>query len=580
MVTIKHTLQGFVAILFSLFMAMQVQAASIDASVDRSIVHEGESLQLDLVANGSVDDDPEFAPLENDFDILSRNKSSSMQIINGQVSSKTQWSLTLMPKRRGQLLIPPIHFGSDQSNPVTIIVKAGQATQSGQAAEDIFMEVTATPEKGYVQAEIIYTVRIFLALNINNASLSEPSVSDADAVVEKLGEDRRYQTTRQGRRYQVVERQYAIFPQRSGKLRIEPVIFNAQVVNNSRYFFDPFAQQGQTRRLRSRAVEIEIKPIPQQFRTGQWLPARNLTLTEQWPSEPPKFKVGEAVTRTLTLSAEGLTAAQLPEIKAENPDGFKTYPDQAKLDDQKDQTGITGQRTEKIAMIATRAGEYVLPEVNIHWWNTRTQRAEVATVPARKIRVLAGDITTQPPATTTPVIQQPAGSEHVATLDKGNTPTNNKTALGNAGFWPWLSLALAMGWLITLLILWRQHRQAKPLASHPEPQKEASNAVSLKTVEKTVQLACQRNLASAAKDALLQWGRLRYPEHNLNSIGELGRFMGGNVETQITTLSQSLYSQSNQHWQGQALWQALQEHQQQNSTKPSGKKTELSPLYL
>ena len=578
MVIIKHILRALTVFLFMLCIPAQGQAADINASVDRSIVHDGESLQLDLEASSSVDNDPEFAPLEKDFDILSRNKSTSMQIINGQISRKTRWSLMLMPKRSGTLRIPAITFGKDKSNPVTISVKSGQSSQPSSAADDVFIQVSATPQRSYVQAEILYTVRIFLAVNMNNASLSEPGLSDADAVIEKLGDDRQYQTNHQGRRYQVYERQYAIYPQRSGKLRIEPVVFNAQLVNNSRYMFSPFSQQGQTRRLRSKAIDIDVKPIPAQYKSKHWLPARKLSLQEQWPTEPPKFKVGEAVTRTLTLRAEGLTAAQLPEIDEGAGNDFKTYPDQASLDDQKQDKGIIGTRTEKIAMIASHAGEYTLPEITINWWNSQTNRSETARLPARKITVLAGDGSRQPTITAKPQDKQAQKTALPSPADTATSSSASPRDSGN-GFWPWLSLVLALGWLGTLVLMWtRRHRQTIATAEQLTEDTMAKQ-LSVKQVEKNIRRACLANDGHACKEALLAWARLHYPQDNPSSLGDLTKYLNNELAGHIATLNKTLYSQSTESWQGNTLWTAWDKTDNKNNQTKKDQRSVLAPLY-
>ena len=379
-----------------------------------------------------------------------------MQIINGSVTNKLIWSLTLMPKRRGEMIILPISFGSNFSNRIKINVSQASVSKPRSVAKDLFLQVSAEPKQTHVQEQIIYTIRIYISTNISNASLSEPHLSDADAVIEKLGEDRRFETEYQGLHYQVVERRYAIFPQQSGQLKIKPIVFNAQLMQSSRYRYSPFSQQGPTKRIQSDAVEINIKPIPGTQKSKTWLPARHLHLQEEWPEEPPKFKQGEAITRTLTLGADGLTAAQLPEIIMATPEGFKTYPDQPLLNNKMNENGVMGIRQEKIAMIATKPGHYTLPEIKISWWNTKTQKQEIARLAKRKIEVTASSDHAKPFIDT----HQENKSLDVAKNTSSPSTSTSDTSL-NAGFWPWLSLILATGWLGTLFIMWYRYQDRK-----------------------------------------------------------------------------------------------------------------------
>lgn len=573
MVEIKNSLKTICMGLFLMVTTNFAYAATITATVDRQQLNEGESLQLSLEIKGDIDDNPDFRLLETNFDILSRNKSNSMQIINGRISSKRVWELTLMPKHKGKLIIPPIAFGKDRSNSIIITVSKDRSSQPNTAAKDIFLQVSVDPRQTYVQAQVIYTIQVYIAANVANASLSEPKLSDADAVIEKLGEDRRFNKQYQGRNYQVVERRYAIFPQQSGKLKIDPLVFDAQVIAASRYRMNPFPQRGQNRRIQSKSIELNIKAIPIAQKSKAWLPARNLRLEEKWPQDPPKFKVGEAVTRTLTIGADGLTAAQLPEIAMNIPAEFKTYPDQPALDDQKKENGIIGIRQEKIAMIATKPGYYELPEIKVNWWNTKTQKQEIARIAKRKIRVVAADTDARSTNNGKPT-ETPPNKISIAT-----TPSTSDKANTAAGYWPWLSLILASGWLATLFFMWRQYRNNTQASHKFQNHKNIAALESRKQAEKKIKQACMDNDVNAAKEAILIWARTLYPEKNLNSLSEIGKHIGGAVANNIMTLNQTLYSTSINDWQGQGLWDSIVEYNTGQKKTRDQKTDTLAPLY-
>lgn len=549
-------------------------AANIVATTDRPMVREGESFQLTLEVTGSVDDEPDFSPLEKDFEILNRNKSSSMQFINGSVSHQQFWLLSLMPKQIGELIVPSIAFGSDQSNPLHMSISQLQTSTTDAAAEDIFLQVSAEPQKAYVQAQLIYTVQIYIASNIANASLSEPSLSDADAVVEKLGDDRRFEQNLRGRHYQIIERRYAIFPQQSGKLTFEPVIFNAQVLQTSGYGRTPFQQYGQSLRIPSRSIEVEILAKPDSQQSGSWLPARSLQLEENWPQEPTTFSVGEAITRTITLSADGLTAAQLPEITAPTPTGIKAYPDQPVLQDKKNGSGVIGKREQKIAMIATRPGLYELPEITLLWWNTNTQQMQTARIAKRTVKVLttAGNSSNNPEpnqrtktATELPILKPVA--------------TANNSEIATSGFWPWLSLLLTTGWLATLIFTWRQYRHQQQTSDTEQRHKANAARESRRQAEKRLKQACLDNNLQASKEALLAWGRLIHQEHDISSLTQLGKHLTDSLAEAIKPLNQALYSPTDVTWQGLHLWQAVEEYNTEKKTGPTKKTDPLTPLY-
>ena len=61
----------------------------------------------------------------------------------------------------------------------------------------------------------------------------------------------------------------------------------------------------------SKPKTVEVMPLPKKNK-GWWLPSKNLKISEKWQPEPPVFKVGEPVTRTLTIIAVSYTHLTLP----------------------------------------------------------------------------------------------------------------------------------------------------------------------------------------------------------------------------------------------------------------------------
>ena len=221
-----------------LFMSQMVWATEIDTTLDRSQISINDSFQLIFSTTGSPDAAPDFSPLEKDFEILNQNQQSSSSWINGRSTQSVQWVLNLMAKQVGKFLIPPVPFGKDSSKPVTITVSQNAQPGGNNRDEDLFLEVEATPKNTYVQSQVIYTVRLYRKVQITQASLNEPEL--ADAIVEKLEEDKNYTTQLNGVSYAVIEQKYAIFPQKSGSVTIDPVVLTAQVVTNNRRRFNGF----------------------------------------------------------------------------------------------------------------------------------------------------------------------------------------------------------------------------------------------------------------------------------------------------------------------------------------------------
>src|SRR5450631_3976426 len=90
---------------------------AVKATLDATQIGPGESVRLVLQYDGQTREQPDLAPLQQDFDILSTSRSNNMQIINGTVSSHTEAQLVIAPKRAGQILVPPITWAGEASNP-------------------------------------------------------------------------------------------------------------------------------------------------------------------------------------------------------------------------------------------------------------------------------------------------------------------------------------------------------------------------------------------------------------------------------------------------------------------------------
>ena len=169
-------------------------AADITVHTDRNPAVLQESFQLIFEAVGGVDDDPDFSPLEKDFQVLSTSTSTSMNIVGTKITRTKQWRLTLMPVKAGNLVIPAIYFGKDKSPPASLTVVQAGTGAPGRDAPDIFIDVEASPGTAYVQAEVMYKVKLYRAVATSNETLSEPDVGQGSAIIELLDADRSYDT--------------------------------------------------------------------------------------------------------------------------------------------------------------------------------------------------------------------------------------------------------------------------------------------------------------------------------------------------------------------------------------------------
>jgi len=550
-------------LLLSSFMPGNVFAAQIGVSFDRNPVSLDESFQIIFTANDTPDSDPDFSPLEQDFEILGQSQSSNSSWINGRSSKTIQWTLNVMAKHAGSLVVPAVKFGVDESQSSSIMVTQAAANKAIKTDDDLFLEVEANPQSPFVQSQVLYTVRLYRRVDIAQAALNEPELSDA--VIEKLGDDSNYNTQINGVNYLVTERKYAIFPQKSGALTIKPLVLTAEVMASSRPNFNGFfnSQMTKTRKISSKSVTLDVKPAPATFTGQHWLSAEQLVLKEEWSGDNQQMKVGEPLTRTLTLLAKGTTVGQLPELNAGKIDAqLKTYPDQPVLREQKKPEGLIAFREEKIAIIPSKAGFYKLPAIEIPWFNSQSQKMEIAKIPETTITALEA-------AGALPDMAAPAASTPVEQPQKAEQSTPIITRPQQQNTWFWVALFLGAGWLATLAYFLIKRPVKKPVAE------KSAAEIRLEDSIKHLKKACANNNATAAKDALLAWGRQKYGVASLGAVAELS---DARLRDEILHLNQILYGKEAGQWQGKKLFQAFVENKAREkiAVTDDGK---LEPLY-
>ena len=552
------------------------QAVEIEAVLDRNPVPINESFTLSLIAELEPDGEPDFSPLNAHFEILNQSRGSQYASVNGSIHRKYTWQLQLMAKESGTLEIPALNFGKDRSKALSVTITwnggsrnkvpgpPGAAPNGAPEGPGALLELEATPKNPYVQAQVVVTVRVLSRVAFSG-DLGQPEIPGI--LLEKLDPDRQYTAVRNGLQYRVDERRYAMFPQKSGSLAIPPVELIGEYVDPT---MGLSPRSGQRKfRLRSDAFNLDVRPIPSAFSGKVWLPASKLSLKEVWKPDVATLAAGDAVTRTLTIRAESVSAGVLPEwdLGISSQD-FRQYPDQPVTKEDKTGTGMTSQRDQKIALIPVGPGKFTLPALEIPWWNTTEDKMEVARLPARTFTVTPGtgkapvlpDTTglTVPGASLTPEAGRADSEGSAAPSSFEGNPFKDP--------WFWSTVGLALGWLTTLGV-WFAKARTRPLdlkESAPEiaPKKEILRVTdALKALKK----ACDTGDRIGARDALKAFSLERWP--NLDAEGSqvaLKQFVGEDLDT----LDRGLYGQAGSAWDGRSFLKRLEARLLEEDQKP------------
>ena len=355
----------------------------LTATVDKNPAMLDESITLTLEANAALPRDAfDTSVLEQDFKVVRTSVSNQMRKINLRESVSTTWTTILFPRTTGRLRIPAIKIHSIQSAPIDILVVP--VSQASAQTRDIFMSAEVLPEQGYVQQQLTYQVKLFLAVELERGSLQVPNVDNV--IMQQMGEDLETTAIQNGKRYRVIERNFSIIPQQSGVLRLPSPIFEGSIRTRNRGSFGGLFNPSKAVNQIGPEVTIDIKPIPQGYNEA-WLPSEFVQINESWSTDLSNFTVGEPITRTITLSAIGVDGSVLPPIDDRLPPSIKAYPDQPQLNTVNKDNTLIAQKVTNMALVPSREGNFVLPEIKVPWFNTLTQTTEYAIIPAQAILV-------------------------------------------------------------------------------------------------------------------------------------------------------------------------------------------------
>lgn len=565
----------FFAFLFASFFANASNNLAPRATVDRTIVSEGDSLTLTIrIDDTGSYDDPDYSRLQKDFDVYGNSQSSQHVINNGRIESWTEWQATLTPKHSGQLQIPPLSVAGSQTQPITIQVNAASKSNAADGSEPVFVEVQTDRSNVYVQQQILLTARVYVAVQLDNMQLTKPDFDNASS---KQLSETTFNRSVNGTPYEVHELTYAIFPQQPGELTIPELVFSAVEITGGRSMFD-FPGRGRAIRKMSKQLTVHVKPIPKNFSGSVWLPARNLTLTESWSGDAHHLATGDSITRNIAIRADGLLAAQLPKLDEPRLDAAKLYADQPKLDDQQDANGVHGKRTENSALIPTRAGQLQLPETRVVWWDLDSDSEKVATLPSETLTIAAGSNTANTPPPSQPATQPSAApqSQHITTEP---TPVV-AVASSNAMLWWQIATAVfALLWLVTLFAYLQLRRQPRALVTNNQP---IANDANEQNAWRDFAAACRANNPAAARQMLLHWVTLFYREDNVHSIEQFQRTADDpQLTRELQLLDNRLFGnlRDSGDWNGENLLQVLQEIKKRKPHKNTADNAALPPLY-
>lgn len=501
--------------------------------------------QTDLQQAGSI---PNLMPLRQDFDILGTQRQASYSIINGQSYSSRQWIVSLKAKKTGVLTLPALDVGTEKTTPITINVGGvsplkSQAISASQQ-KDVMVTTEVSHKNPYLNQQVIYTEKFYFSRRLLDVDYQAPQVDNALKV--PLGDAKVYQTTINGTNYVVQEQNYAIFPQKSGPMTIQSPLFKVVM-----YGLNARAVQ-----VQDKPITLDVEPIPSSVKGKNWLPAKQITLKQQYEHANQTLNQGSTLIRTIILEGEAIPGELLPKLQFQDNDAFSVYPEYGVPKTEIKNGQLTGRIEIKVTYLFKKSGTVSIPEIKLPWFNTDMQKEEQASLPPRVLSItpsvideqkeMFGPVSTTKMPTTAPLV---------------DTPSSNNP-------WPWLvALGFALLWLLTLgLWGWQRTRRV-------------AGTVSCKKSFVVLKKACLEGNPIKARDALLKWASRHWPDAAVSNLNDVTRLAQGRaLKKQIHVLSEALYQKEDGRlWRGEELMQCVRDEKKERF-REAKKNSMLPPL--
>lgn len=419
-----------VVLLALLSLSSTLAQAAARASLQPDRITLGNTATL-TIETDEVNVTPDFSVLEQNFVIRGQSSSVQTSLNNGAYSAQTAYAIELEPRTEGVLTVPPITVGSSTTESLSLTVlpvRQGSAV----SGDPIFMEGELGTTTPYVQQAVPYTVRLYFALPLLGGDVTAPAPPNAS--LQQLGEDRQSQVEIGGRRYGVFERRYLLTPEQSGPLELPAARFRGSAQSGGG---NGFFSRSQNVTAVGKAFTLEVRPQPADA-PQPWLAVRSLGLARA--DLPASARAGEPLLVEITLSADGATSTQLPDLELPPIDGAQVFPEPAQRQDRIVDGQPLATLKRRFAIVPTRDGSLELPAMRVRYWNIDSDRADEAVLPALTIPVATGaaPAVIAPMVPSVPTIAAPPGIDQQGELRVWQT---SSAALLIA-----LVLALVWGW--------------------------------------------------------------------------------------------------------------------------------------
>ncbi len=452
----RQTIRRFIVVMATLPALLTTPAsfAQIYATVSKNRLTQNELFQLRIVSDKKVSGDQlDLSALGNDFQILGRPSfGTSLNIINGARSTRSEWNINIAAKHTGVITLPAFTIEGESSQPIALQVVKDATLPNNQDLVSItthFDELTLYPKQSTI-------MHVELVIKADTRGLQDPQITPPSAQgvqLESAAEPVQSQQIINGIQSTVVKQDFRITALKPGSFSVTEPQFAGQLLYGG--------YNGDTRivplQTTARTFTISVLDKPSQYQ-GVWLPTSYLNLTQQWQDaagkelkgNSQKTLVGDPLTRIINLTVRGVSQEQVPSIAIDYQPSLRVYSEKP-VYQALDNGDLSV--TLKQVLIPNQGGSITIPGVTLNWWDTnaRTERKAL-------LAPLTLNVTAQPmPAVNTPPVL--AGSMQAEDCPVADSASNQPLSV-----WKYLTFTFATLWLATLLVWFYRHPGKKVTA--------------------------------------------------------------------------------------------------------------------
>ena len=391
-----------IAICFVLICNLLSAQVQFEARVSKTTLGLNERLRIDFMMN--VDGDNFVPPSFAGFRIIAGpSQQVSQSWINGKSSFEKAYSYFLVPNQKGTFVLKgaTIEFNGAtyKTSPVKITVTA--ATEEPRDPDDpqistdenLYLVADVSKTNPYVNEPITVVYKLYFA-NIGISDLQEsnkPKYNDFWSQNIEIKQPVAEEGVFKGQNFRfIVLKKVVLYPQKSGKLNIEPLALtvDVQLPTNRRDMFGRMVLTETTKRVSAGAKTINVKSLPEAGKPEDFSGAVGSFDFKVTPTKN-NLKNGESLELIVSVTGKGnLKLFSLPKPVA--PNALEMYDAVHSEQVSTPLSGMTGKITDSYTIVPQYKGNYPIKPIKFTYFDLDTKTYKTLSSPEIMINVLDG----------------------------------------------------------------------------------------------------------------------------------------------------------------------------------------------